>query len=220
MLKKAVNKLLLIPLYRFKLKKKNVILMKNVKISTKTTFEGYSKIHKNVNIKDSFIGLGTYIGWNSILFNCKIGRFCSIAPKVEVIYGRHPINNFISTHPSFFSLKKQAGFTFTNEQLYVEHKLVDDKFSVIIGNDVWIGYGASILEGVTIGDGAIVGARSLVTKDLEPYSINVGIPAKKIGYRFEKEIINKLLENKWWEKDFDWIKTNYNKLNSIYNIDF
>ncbi|AYA78085.1 antibiotic acetyltransferase [Bacillus sp. Y1] len=195
-------------IYKRRLRKKKVFLLSKVKINTKTLLEGNNKIYQNSTIINASVGIGTYIGWNSKLNNCKIGRFCSIAPYVEVIYGRHPVKKFISTHPAFFSLQKQAGFTFTNEQLYLENKLVDNKYSAVIGNDVWIGYGATIVEGIKIGDGAIIGAKSVVTKDVEPYSINVGIPAKKIGYRFEEHQRQLLASLEWWNKDFEWIKEN------------
>lgn len=74
----------------------------------------------------------------------------------------------------------------------------DNKGDIIIGNDVWIGYEAVILSGVTIGDGAIIGTRALVTKDVPPYTIVGGMPAKIIRKRFEEETINLLLEKKWW----------------------
>lgn len=77
--------------------------------------------------------------------------------------------------------------------------------SVVIGSDVWIGARAAILEGVTIGDGAVVAAGAVATKDVPPYAIVGGVPAKIIKYRFDEETIKKLLELKWWDKDMDWI---------------
>lgn len=131
-------------------------LKKHVKIhifsrtNLNTYFEGYSKINKNVNVGDSYIGLGTYIASNSSLPKCKIGRFCSIASEVKIVAGRHPTNTFVSTHPAFFSTLKQAGFTFTDKQLFeeIKHADKDKNYLVEIGNDVWIGYGVKIMEGV------------------------------------------------------------------------
>lgn len=82
------------------------------------------------------------------------------------------------------------------------------KVAVKIGNDVWIGTGVLILEGVTIGDGAVVAAGAVVTKDVEPYAIVGGVPAKVIRYRHTEEQRDKLIEFKWWDKDLDWIKNN------------
>lgn len=176
-----------------------------------TYFEGYSKINKKINVSNSYIGQGTYIAANSTLPKCKIGKFCSISSEVKIIAGRHPTERFVSTHPSFFSTLKQAGFTFVNEQLFKEYKYVDkyENYLVEIGNDVWIGYGVKIMDGVKIGDGAIIGAGALVTKDIEPYSINVGVPSKKIKNRFSPTISKRLQQIKWWNMDFKFLKQNY-----------
>ena len=79
---------------------------------------------------------------------------------------------------------------------------------VEIGNDVWIGKNVTIMAGVKIADGSVIGANALVTKDTKPYSINVGVPARCIKYRFDKETIDKLLVSNWWDKDFEWLKVN------------
>jgi len=193
------------------LKKRDVYISKGVQYTVSTIFESHIKIYQNTYVKDSHIGLGTYIGWNSAFNNCIIGRFCSIAPFSQIIYGTHPSSIFISTHPAFFSKNKQAGFSFTDVNLFDEHKyaIPENKISVIIGNDVWIGLGSSIMEGVKVGDGAIIAARSLVTKDVPPYAIVAGIPAKVIKYRFSQSEIDELLKLKWWGKDYNWIQKNH-----------
>lgn len=86
---------------------------------------------------------------------------------------------------------------------------------VEIGNDVWIGSHVLIMDGVKIGDGAIIAAGAVVTKDVEPYSIVGGVPARHIRYRFSEEQIKKLLQLKWWEKDFGWIKEHYRDFRNI-----
>jgi acetyltransferase-like isoleucine patch superfamily enzyme len=197
----------------FKLKiKKTIRLEKNVKVNFFTSLEDNIKIYHDTKILSTLIGRGTYIGWNAILNNVKIGRFCSIAPFVEVVYGKHAINEFVSSHPAFYSPAKQAGFTFTPKAKFEEVTYACKKsaYRVVIGNDVWIGYGVKIMEGVTIGDGAIIGAGSIVTKDIEPYCIYVGVPAKKLKERFPPETIKSLLEVRWWDKDFEWLKQNNN----------
>ena len=197
-------------LKRHKLKKINgVILKNNVVIDIFTSLEQHISIGNNCNVASSNIGIGTYISDYSILRHTKVGRFCAIADNVRTGQGSHPTNTYVSIHPAFFSPNKQAGFSFTNELLFDEMpKVKDSNYNVIIGNDVWIGSGAVILDGITIGDGAIIGANAVVTKDIEPYSINVGVPARCIKYRFEKKEIDFLLKFRWWNKDFNWIKKN------------
>ncbi|MBO5552095.1 MAG: CatB-related O-acetyltransferase [Lachnospiraceae bacterium] len=84
-----------------------------------------------------------------------------------------------------------------------------------IGSDVWLGNDVRIMGGVKIGDGAVVGTGALVTKDIPPYSINVGVPAKTIKYRFTEEQIEKLLTSKWWEKDEQWINSNIDRFSDV-----
>jgi len=202
------------------LKTMNVYLEKGVQSNDKTIFESHIKIYANAQVLNSGIGKGTYIGYSSVFNDCLIGRFCSIASSSKIIYGSHPSSIFISTHPAFFSKSKQAGFSFTDVNLFVERNFAipEKSISVIIGNDVWIGFGAAIMEGVKVGDGAIIAAGALVTKDVPPYSIVAGIPAKIIKYRFSSPEIDKLLELKWWNKDFNWIRENYKLFSDISNL--
>ena len=122
-----------------------------------------------------------------------IGKFCSIACGAKFLFtsANHTMKA-LATYP----------FPLFFEEWGLNKKDVtkswDNKGDIIIGNDVWIGYEAVILSGVTIGDGAIIGTRALVTKDVPPYTIVGGMPAKIIRKRFEEETINLLLEKKWW----------------------
>ena len=133
------------------LKKRNIVIDKYSNFKN-TSFENYIKISRNCEISNSSIGIGTYIGSNSVLPNTKIGEFCSIGSKVCIALGNHPTSDYVSTHPSFFSTKKQAGFSFVKNSCYEEFKFADEKHFVKIGNDVWIGTNVTILNGVTIGD--------------------------------------------------------------------
>ncbi len=129
-----------------------------------------------------------------------VGRFCSIACGAKFI--------FTSANHTQKSLS-----TYTFPLFYEEWGLDkegitdawDNKGDIIIGNDVWIGYEAVIMSGVTIGDGAVVGARALVTKDVPPYTVVGGVPAKVIKRRFSDEIIAELLTLKWWDWPLDKI---------------
>lgn len=178
-----------------------------------TQFGGYNVIGSKSFFAGS-IGYGSYMGSNCTIYG-KIGKFCSIADNVNVVVGNHPTRDYISTHPAFFSAKKQAGFTFVDEQKYEETKYADGHNLVTIENDVWIGYGASILSGVTIHNGAIVAAGSLVTKDVPAYAIVAGIPAKILRYRFSDVQINRLEDLQWWDKPVEWIKKNAEYFDNI-----
>lgn len=185
-------------------------LHKNVTVSFDTQIEGQVVVNRNCNISGSYIGLGTFIAPNSQLIRARIGKFCSIGKNVQTRFGLHPSRKFVSTHPAFFSLEKKAGFTLVDKQMFEEHLYIDKekKYLVEIGSDVWIGNDVRLMDGVRVGDSAVIGLGSIVTKDVEPFSINVGIPSKKIGYRFNKEQRKFLLNFKWWNRDFEWIKAN------------
>jgi len=153
-----------------------------------------AKLYGPYSIDNAQIGKGTYISTNSIISMAKIGRFCSIGPNLVCGYGIHPTDG-LSTSPAFYSTMKQNGMTFSSENKIEERKPIK------IGNDVFIGMNVSILDGVTIGDGAVIAAGAVVNKDVEPYSIVGGVPAKHIKYRFSKEQINSLLKIQWWNFD-------------------
>lgn len=187
------------------LSKRNYWISLNSKLNTGTVLEGYNKVFNKADIRDSFVGLGTYVGINSFLPKSKIGRFCTIGPNVTLIRGKHPTHYFVSIHPAFYSTRKQAGFTFVKNDKFEEFS--NGKYAVEIGNDVWIGANVLILDGIKIGDGAIIGSGAVVSKDIQPYSINVGNPIKEIGLRFEKKEIEKLIKIKWWNWNIDKIKS-------------
>ena len=187
---------------RKKCKKGMMCIIRNTK------FEGKNYVGKFSKIYNSKIGFASYFGRSCFFISSEIGRFCSIGSNVCVIHGSHPIN-FVSTHPAFYS-NNCTGLFFDNGLIFQEYKYSDSsqKYFVSIGNDVWIGNNCLILQGVSIGDGAIIAAGSVVTKNVEPYSIVGGVPAKIIKYRFEKKYIDKLMKLSWWNKDLDWIENN------------
>lgn len=172
-------------------------------------FEGRAYMGKDTSITNSDIGYGTIIHNYCYVSETKIGRYSEFSPDVKVVIGQHPVyERFVSTHSAFYSTNDYPGYTFRDENVMKENKYIapENKYQVIIGNNVYIASYVRILAGVTIGDGAIVGACSLVTRDVEPYGVYVGIPAKKVGSRFEPEIIEKLERIKWWDRDEAWLR--------------
>jgi acetyltransferase-like isoleucine patch superfamily enzyme len=165
----------------------------------------------NDHVTLSGVGLGdfTYVASGTRIISATLGKFCSIGPDILIGLGKHPSNTFVSTHPLFFSTLGQA------QEVICDRSYFDEFAPVTIGNDVWIGARAIILDGVNIGDGAIVAAGSLVTKDVPAYAIVGGVPAKVIKYRFEPSEIDFLMNFKWWDKDIRWLKANYKKFHNI-----
>ena len=163
----------------------------------------FNQLKNNPNYK-----VGEYTYGNPHIFSwgdepkLQVGKFCSIAKGVQIILGGEHKTDWVTTYPFnvvFNEFKRIKGHP-------------ANKGDIIIGNDVWIGNNATILSGVTIGDGAVIALGSVVTKNVEPYSIVGGVPAKLIRKRFDDETIKKLLEIKWWEWDINKIKKNMNYL--------
>jgi acetyltransferase-like isoleucine patch superfamily enzyme len=184
----------------------------------KRAFIGFSAICEGRNgfgaqssITSSYIGYGSYIAQNTKIAKTTIGRYSSIGPNVNCIFGRHPSHTFVSTHPSFFAIKTPVDFTYAKEQLFAEFpEPLDPKenYTTKIGNDVWIGANVTLLEGIEIGDGAIVAANALVSKNVAPYTIVGGVPAKVIKKRFSDDEIEFLSALEWWNKPTEWIAEN------------
>jgi chloramphenicol O-acetyltransferase type B len=144
------------------------------------------------------IGRGSYGGpklhWSKgdFKWTLRIGAFCSIAEDVSIFvgaHGRHTVD-FMSTYP--------LGMVFGRAAVRKPSRMTAGDLGVNIGNDVWIGRGAMIMAGVTIGDGAVVAARAVVNKDVPPYAIVGGVPAKLIRYRFDEATVARLLQVQWW----------------------
>lgn len=168
-------------------------------ISESCSIDKQTVILKNHSLSKVSVGKGTYIADGALISDTSIGKFCSIGPHLLCGWGIHPVDG-ISTSPVFYSTQKQSGFTFSATDKIVEQKHIN------IGNDVFIGANVTILDGVSIGDGAVIGAGAVVSKDIPPYAIAVGSPIKVVKYRFSQEVIDSLLEIKWWDKEDEVLK--------------
>lgn len=177
----------------------------------KTVFEGKNGLgSSNCIIKSSF-GYGTPIGDRNFLDRIKTGRFCSIGSEIKIVSSAHPTEVFVSTHPAFYSHRYNS-LSYVCKEKFSGILMCDDNFSVVAGNDVWIGDRVLIKGGVRIGDGAVIGMGAVVTKDVPPYAVVGGVPARIIKMRFSENQISELLSQNIWEKPIEWIEENARKI--------
>lgn len=167
-------------------------LIKKVRMQSVRSSEIHptSVINSGSNVVNVSMGRYSYCGYDCTIVNAEIGSFCSIAGDVVIGGGEHPLH-FVSTSPVFLSHKDSVKAKFASFN-YLPTKITK------IGSDVWIGSGALIKGGVTIGTGSVVGMGSVVTKDVLPYSIVVGNPARVIKRRFSDQVCDALLKSEWW----------------------
>jgi acetyltransferase-like isoleucine patch superfamily enzyme len=162
-------------------------VLKHVQID----FEGLNTVGDHARLSGTVkLGLASFIGsFNTLNGNITIGRYCSFAPMVAIYGGNHPVAYITS---------------YTNSQLF-DKKLKQNQSNrpVVIGNDVWLGHGITILPGVIIGNGAIVGAGAIVAKNVAPYSIVIGNPAREVKKRFSDQVIILLEKLQWWRLSKD-----------------
>lgn len=190
---------------------------------TPRTLNAKPTIHPTCHLVDSWVGGWTELGpYTSLLESTfddysytagqvliaytDVGKFCSIAAQARINPGNHPMTRVTQHHFTY----RRAQYDFGTD----DYAFFDWRRSArcVIGHDVWIGHGAIILPGVTIGTGAVVGAGAVVSKDVEPYTVVVGVPAKPIRKRFAPEVIEKLLRVAWWHWDHATIKARFDDL--------
>lgn len=166
------------------------------------------QINRRNMIVGSTIGNYTYTGANTVIKKAKIGKFCSVSWNVSITGNQHDYHG-VSMHP----FVRLPSFGFVEE---CKGQELDSEI-VLIGNDVWIGMNACILPGVKIASGSIVGAGGVVTKDVPPYAIVAGNPARVLKYRFSKDIIEELMEIRWWDWSLEEIRKNLMLFKGVLN---
>lgn len=167
-----------------------------------STIDKTSKVESGSQIVNSTFGRHSFCGYDCQIINCDVGSFTSIANNVVIGGAQHPMD-WVSMSPVFYEGKDSVKTKFS------EH-IRPDALKTKVGNDVWIGQGALIKAGVSVGDGAVVGMGSVVTKNVAPYCIVAGNPARLIKKRFDEDIIDNLFQLKWWNlRDAEIIKYAY-----------
>lgn len=177
---------------------------------SESTLGAWTDIGRNTSIRESEIGDYTYFAGDCQVIYATIGKYCSIASHVRINPGNHPMWRVTSHHMTYrrrmFELGEDDAEFF---QWRRDHR-------VIIGHDVWIGHSAIIMPGVTIGDGAVIGSQAVVTKDVDPYTIVGGVPARVIRDRFPRDIAEKLQKIAWW----DWTRAELEeRFDDLYDLD-
>ena len=184
-------------------------------------------IHETAIVKNSRLGSWTEIGRNSVVMESimddysydagdvsiiysEIGKFCSIASHVRINPGNHPMWRVTQHHSTYRRIKYR--FSDTDDEDFFNWRR---EHNCIIGHDVWIGHGAVIMPGVRIGTGAVIGSGAVVTKNVGPYEIAVGVPAKTIKKRFTDEIIIKLIKSEWWNWERKVLEERFTDFNNV-----
>jgi len=175
-----------------KLKKKRIYGKLSSYVDDKSQLDGNNYLSQGSKVIESHLGQFSYVNYGSVVNQTTVGKYTCIGPQALIGgLGIHPTTR-LSTHRMFYNGNNPCWSGYASGNPFVENK------RTIIGNDVWIGARVIVLDGVTIGDGAIVASGSIVTKNVENYSIVGGVPAKHIKYRLSSDAVAKILEDPWW----------------------
>lgn len=170
-------------------------------VDNRSSVSRKAKVYAHTKVSMSVIGDYSYVGRRSSLVMAEIGKYCSIAGDSTIGMGNHTLR-YLSTSSLFTEKRNGTGASWCDSQSLIPYK------NITIGNDVWIGTHSMILGGVKIGDGAVIGAGAVVTKDVPPYAVVGGVPAKIIKYRFPQDMIDELLMIRWWDYPETVLKSN------------
>lgn len=168
----------------------------------------WTDIGPRVQIAESEIGDYTYFAGDASVIYSTFGKYCSIASHVRINPGNHPKWRVMQHHCTYRKIR--YGFDTVNDEDFFDWRRND---RVEIGHDVWLGHGVIVLPGVKIGTGAVIGSGSIVTKDIPPYSIAVGVPSRVIKSRFDEGTVEKIMQTGWWDWDRQTLEERFDDFN-------
>lgn len=175
-----------------------------------STLGSWTDIGPNCGISESSIGDYTYAAGDVSIIYSTVGKFCSIASHVRLNPGNHPMHRVTQHHMTY--RRRMFGLGDEDDAEFFAWRRAH---RVTIGNDVWIGHGAIVMPGVSVADGAVIGSGAVVTKDVAPYTIVGGVPAKLIRERFTREIADRIAATAWWDWPRDVLTERFDDLNDV-----
>ena len=187
------------------------VIVENASVDEESIFGDHSYVGPGSDIIGCNCGKYTFFFGYSRMVYTKMGNFCSIAAMTRVNAEQHPFFDRVTTHNFTYFTGAMYGHG-ENDHEYLKQR---KERSLVIGHDVWIGHGAVIMGNITIGNGAVIGANAVVTHDVEPYQIVAGVPARPLGYRFEREYIDALERIRWWDWEDEDIFSRVEELKDV-----
>lgn len=170
----------------------------------------WTDIGPNCSIVESVFDDYSYVAGDAQIIYAQVGKFCSIASHARINPGNHPMDRVTQHHCTY--RRVDYGFGDSDDDAFFDWRRAHE---CVIGHDVWLGHSAIIMPGVTVGIGAVVGSGAVVTKDVAPYAIVAGVPAKPIRRRFSDDVIEKLLKIAWWDWDRTTLEYRFDDFNDV-----